>query len=94
MTEVLSTKHSKNATPINRNLQLEQTQEGQLLLLEQPEDSIETLLTHGINQQDINKLKTAGIFTLKGVLMTTRKRLATVKGFSTYFLLAYYTAIF
>ncbi|RWS13037.1 meiotic recombination protein Dmc1-like protein [Dinothrombium tinctorium] len=43
---------------------------------------IDLLQTQGINVADINKLKTAGIFTIKGVQMTTRKKLGAIKGLS------------
>ena len=50
--------------------------------LEVSDAVIESLQKHGINQQDIKKLKVAGICTVKRVQMTTRKRLAAVKGSS------------
>ncbi|XP_028516193.1 meiotic recombination protein DMC1/LIM15 homolog [Exaiptasia diaphana] len=43
---------------------------------------IDMLQNHGINVADIKKLKTAGICTVKGVQMTTRKRLCQIKGIS------------
>lgn len=43
---------------------------------------IDLLQNHGINITDIKKLKQAGICTIKGVQMTTRKRLCAVKGIS------------
>lgn len=43
---------------------------------------IDDLQNHGINAADIKKLKTSGICTIKGVQMTTRRRLATIKGLS------------
>ena len=43
---------------------------------------IGVLQNHGINATDIKKLKTAGICTVKGVQMTTRKRLCGIKGIS------------
>ena len=48
--------------------------------LEVTDADIDSLQKHGINQQDIKKLKVAGICTVKGIQMTTRKRLAAVKG--------------
>lgn len=43
---------------------------------------IEDLQAHGINAADIKKLKTSGICTVKGVQMTTRRRLGNIKGLS------------
>nr|QIC49955.1 putative meiotic recombination protein DMC1/LIM15 [Actinia equina] len=43
---------------------------------------IELLQNHGINVADIKKLKTAGICTIKGVQMTTKKKLCQIKGIS------------
>ncbi|KAK7507228.1 hypothetical protein BaRGS_00001163 [Batillaria attramentaria] len=43
---------------------------------------IDQLQNHGINVADIKKLKQAGICTIKGVQMTTRKKLCTIKGIS------------
>ncbi|KAG1669726.1 Meiotic recombination protein DMC1/LIM15 [Nymphon striatum] len=43
---------------------------------------IDTLQNYGINVADIKKLKGAGICTVKGILMTTKKRMAAVKGIS------------
>ncbi|RWS26581.1 meiotic recombination protein Dmc1-like protein [Leptotrombidium deliense] len=43
---------------------------------------IDLLQNQGINMADVNKLKSAGIFTLKGIQMTTRKRLSAIKGMS------------
>ncbi|CAG9532111.1 unnamed protein product [Cercopithifilaria johnstoni] len=43
---------------------------------------IELLQSHGINVADIKKLLGVGICTIKGVMMTTRKRLCDVKGLS------------
>lgn len=43
---------------------------------------VDCLQQHGINVADIKKLKAAGICTVKGVQMTTRKKLAAIKGFS------------
>lgn len=48
--------------------------------LEVTDADIDSLQKHGINLQDIKKLKMAGICTVRGVQMTTRKRLAAVKG--------------
>jgi meiotic recombination protein DMC1 len=44
--------------------------------------SIDKLQEHGINAGDINKLKAAGICTVKGLLMVTRKELLNIKGIS------------
>ena len=41
---------------------------------------IDILQNHGINVADIKKLKSIGICTVKGIQMTTRKRLLQVKG--------------
>jgi len=43
---------------------------------------VELLQDHGVNVADLKKLKVAGINTLKGLLMTTSKRLLAVKGIS------------
>nr|CDQ00143.1 Bm10860, isoform b [Brugia malayi] len=43
---------------------------------------IELLQGHGINVADIKKLLGVGICTIKGIMMTTRKRLCDVKGLS------------
>ncbi|CAL1527049.1 unnamed protein product [Lymnaea stagnalis] len=43
---------------------------------------IDILQNHGINMADIKKLKQAGICTVKGIQMNTRKKLCTIKGIS------------
>ncbi|KAK3781503.1 hypothetical protein RRG08_054842 [Elysia crispata] len=43
---------------------------------------IDILQNHGINVADIKKLKQAGICTIRGVQMTTKKKLCTIKGIS------------
>ncbi|KAJ8319593.1 hypothetical protein KUTeg_002851 [Tegillarca granosa] len=43
---------------------------------------IDMLQNHGINVADIKKLKQVGICTIKGVQMTTRRRLCNIKGIS------------
>ena len=43
---------------------------------------IDVLQNHGINAADIKKLKQSGICTVKGVQMTTRKKLCNIKGLS------------
>ena len=43
---------------------------------------IELLQSHGINVADIKKLKTAGICTVRGIQMVTKKRLCAIKGLS------------
>ena len=43
---------------------------------------VDMLQSHGINVADIKKLKGAGICTIKGILMTTVKRLTSIKGLS------------
>ena len=56
--------------------------------MENPEEidmtsaSIDRLQEHNINAADINKLKSAGICTAKGLLMVTRKELLSIKGIS------------
>ncbi|TRM65895.1 Rad51-domain-containing protein [Schizophyllum amplum] len=45
-------------------------------------DSIDELQSHGINVQDILKLKSAAINTVSGVNMTTRRHLLKIKGMS------------
>lgn len=44
--------------------------------------SIDELQNHGIGVADIQKLKLAGICTIRGIIMTTKKNLAKVKGMS------------
>ena len=44
--------------------------------------SIDRLQEYNINAADINKLKSAGICTCKGLLMVTRKELLSIKGIS------------
>merc|ERR1719244_1865883 len=43
---------------------------------------IELLQSHGINVADIKKLKTAGICTVKGIQMITKRKLCAIKGLS------------
>ncbi|XP_015910807.1 meiotic recombination protein DMC1/LIM15 homolog isoform X1 [Parasteatoda tepidariorum] len=43
---------------------------------------IDLLQEHGINVADIKKLKTSGICTIKGLQMTTKKKLNAIKGLS------------
>ena len=43
---------------------------------------IDLLQSHGINVADIKKLKTAGICTIRGIQMTTKKKLCAIKGLS------------
>ncbi|KAH8998090.1 Rad51-domain-containing protein, partial [Lactarius akahatsu] len=45
-------------------------------------DSVDELQQHGINVQDILKLKAAAINTVSGVNMTTRKQMLKIKGMS------------
>ncbi|WRT70919.1 meiotic recombinase Dmc1 [Kwoniella shivajii] len=45
-------------------------------------ESVEELQSHGINAQDISKLKAAGIVTVLGVSQTTRRHLLRIKGLS------------
>jgi len=45
-------------------------------------DSVDELQQHGINMQDILKLKAAAINTVSGVNMTTRKQMLKIKGMS------------
>ncbi|KZV74888.1 hypothetical protein PENSPDRAFT_154551 [Peniophora sp. CONT] len=45
-------------------------------------DSVDDLQSHGINVQDILKLKSAAITTISGVTMTTRRTLLKIKGLS------------
>jgi meiotic recombination protein DMC1 len=44
--------------------------------------SIDCLHEYGVNVADITKLKGAGICTVKGLLMVTRKELLNIKGIS------------
>ncbi|CAH0729858.1 unnamed protein product, partial [Brenthis ino] len=43
---------------------------------------VDILQKHGINVADIKKLKGAGICTVKGIQMSTKKKLCNIKGFS------------
>ena len=43
---------------------------------------LDGLQSHGINVADVKKLKSAGICTLLGLQMTTRKKLCAIKGLS------------
>lgn len=43
---------------------------------------IDELQNHGVNVSDINKLKSAGVCTLKGALMESRRNLCKIKGLS------------
>ena len=43
---------------------------------------IELLQNHGINVADIKKLKSAGICTIRGIQMVTKKKLCSIKGLS------------
>ncbi|KAI0242575.1 recombinase rad51 [Massospora cicadina] len=43
---------------------------------------IETLITHGIKKEDVEKLKKAGLYTVDAVAYTPRKALLEIKGFS------------
>lgn len=43
---------------------------------------VDLLQKHGINVADIKKLKAAGICTIKGIQMSTKKKLCSIKGFS------------
>ncbi|KAH6916949.1 LIM15/DMC1 [Coprinopsis sp. MPI-PUGE-AT-0042] len=45
-------------------------------------DSVDELQQHGINVQDITKLKSAAINTVSGVIMTTRRQMLKIKGMS------------
>ncbi|KAG2062330.1 hypothetical protein BDR06DRAFT_40287 [Suillus hirtellus] len=45
-------------------------------------DNVDELQQHGINVQDILKLKSASINTVSGVVMTTRRQLLKIKGMS------------
>ena len=43
---------------------------------------IDELQAHGINVADIKKLKVSGICTVRGVQMTTRRKMCAIKGLS------------
>eukprot|EP00095_Tigriopus_kingsejongensis_P008500 maker-scaffold18_size714446-snap-gene-6.35 protein:Tk08500 transcript:maker-scaffold18_size714446-snap-gene-6.35-mRNA-1 annotation:"meiotic recombination protein dmc1 lim15 homolog" len=55
---------------------MEQSEEDDFIL------DIDQLQAHGINVADLKKLKSAGICTVKGVQMTTKKKLCNIKGLS------------
>lgn len=67
-------------------MQEDQVVEDQAVNDEEDEESlfqdIDLLQNHGINVADIKKLKQAGICTVKGIQMTTKKKLCAVKGIS------------
>ena len=63
------------------------TAAGDVLELEESEDDfcivdIDSLQNHGINVADLKKLKTAGICTVRGLKMQTKKKLCQIKGLS------------
>ena len=63
------------------------TAAGDVLELEESEDDfcivdIDSLQNHGINVADLKKLKTAGICTIRGLKMQTKKKLCQIKGLS------------
>lgn len=64
----------------------EQTLEDDDCILGDEEESlfqdIEMLQSHGINVVDIKKLKSSGICTIRGLQMTTKKKLCAIKGLS------------
>lgn len=64
----------------------EQALEEEGLAFEEEEESlfqdVDTLQNHGINVADIKKLKSSGICTIKGLQMTTKKKLCAIKGLS------------
>ncbi|XP_074307213.1 meiotic recombination protein DMC1 homolog isoform X1 [Silene latifolia] len=66
----------------------EQSQQMQLVQREELEDeedlfeTIDKLITHGINAGDVKKLQDAGIYTCNGLLMHTKKSLTGIKGLS------------
>lgn len=64
----------------------EQTLEDDDCMLGDEEESlfqdIEMLQSHGINVVDIKKLKSSGICTIRGLQMTTKKKLCAIKGLS------------
>ena len=43
---------------------------------------IDSLQAHGINVADLKKLKSAGICTIRGLKMNTKKKLCQIKGLS------------
>ena len=65
---------------------LAQTSESQTVGLHEEGDGffqdIELLQSHGINVADIKKLKSAGICTIRGIQMTTKKKMCAIKGLS------------
>jgi len=66
-------------------VQLQQSQATAVIHEAEPEDTfqdIELLQNHGINVADIKKLKSAGICTVKGIQMVTKKKLCNIKGLS------------
>jgi meiotic recombination protein DMC1 len=63
------------------------TAAGDMLELEESEDDfcivdIDSLQNHGINVADLKKLKAAGICTIRGLKMQTKKKLCQIKGLS------------
>lgn len=84
MTTMMDTAVKKNGV-LEKCAMEDSAMEDASSLLEEEEtffQDLEALLDHGIPASDIQKLKKAGINTVKGVQMTTRKRLMEIKGFT------------
>ncbi|KAG8182757.1 hypothetical protein JTE90_023395 [Oedothorax gibbosus] len=63
----------------------EQTLDEDILYEEEDESffqDVDLLQEHGINVADIKKLKTSGICTIRGLQMTTKRKLTNIKGLS------------
>lgn len=64
---------------------IEQAVEGNVSENEDEESffqDVDILQKHGINVADLKKLKAVGICTIKGIQMSTKKKLCSIKGFS------------
>lgn len=67
---------------MNKKLKEREIQQEEEVCDEPDYISIDKLQEHNVNAADINKLKAAGVCTVKGLLMVTRKELLNIKGIS------------
>ena len=70
---------------LDTTMAMEQAQTTTATVYEEEESfyqDIELLQNHGINVADIKKLKAAGICTVRGIQMVTKKKLCNIKGLS------------
>ncbi|CAO3691462.1 unnamed protein product [Umbelopsis ramanniana] len=74
-----------NAEVLNENEKITEKIEGETQDEEDEElffTEVDQLQSHGINVADINKLKSAGICTVRGIHMATKRNLCKIKGLS------------